>query len=302
MRNRLFALMMISTAWLQAADNKESAGTPSLGFAYNNASRELRAILGVPGAARWSDPLPLPEGFVSARVAPGHRWALVKLESGEVGILQLDTLAYSRLTDIAADAPSDPSGLQFSPSGTSMALRTGGDGGIVTVWTGIPSAPSKLEATQAISGRYAVSDSGSLAAVVDSKLVRDSVTVAECPDCVFAFFAGSNSLAVADSVSVREVVDATQSRLIAEGLEAYTRIFATAENVALSGENVLQVVNRRSGVIKREEMQVTANVLESMRSAEILLLTKEGEDGVSWMYSSEGIRFVPARNAAEVKE
>ena len=302
MRNRLFVLMMISTAWLFAADTKESAGTPSLGFAYNSTSRELRAILGVPGAARWSDPLPLPEGFVSVRVAPGHRWALVKLESGEAGILQLDTLSYTRLTEIAADAPSDPSALQFSPSGSAMALRTGGDGGLVTVWTGIPSALTKLEATPSISGRYAVSDTGSLAAVVDSKLYRDSAEVAECPDCVFAFFAGSNSLAVADSVRVLEVSDAGQSRIIAEGVEAYTRIFATGESIALAGENVLQVVNRRTGVVRREDTPVTANVLESMRSTETLLLTKEGEDGVSWMYSSDGVRFVPARNAGEVKE
>ena len=57
-----FTILPLTALALIAADTKERVDTPVLGYSFNG---ELRAMLGVPGAARWSEPLALPDGVTA---------------------------------------------------------------------------------------------------------------------------------------------------------------------------------------------------------------------------------------------
>ena len=73
----LFLLRVVCTVALlsipvSAADVKQQAAAlsnlvdlPSIGYVVRAEIPELRAMLGVPGAARFSEPIPLPDGTVS---------------------------------------------------------------------------------------------------------------------------------------------------------------------------------------------------------------------------------------------
>src|SRR5690349_2902867 len=47
---------------------------PVIGYAAQSSPPELRAIVGVPGAAVFSEPLPLPDNVTRIRLAPGQSY------------------------------------------------------------------------------------------------------------------------------------------------------------------------------------------------------------------------------------
>src|SRR5450432_1015168 len=68
-----------------AAPPTSSVDSPAMGYVVRGDTPELRAMLGIPGAARFSDPIALPDGTVAAEVAPGHRWVLAIRTNDAVG-------------------------------------------------------------------------------------------------------------------------------------------------------------------------------------------------------------------------
>ena len=300
MRNRLLPLIMISSALVIAADNgttrEGSAGVPVMGYAFGGQTRELRAILGVPGASRWSDPLALPDGVTALRVAPGHRWALVLRDGGEAGILTLDSLAYSPIADTLDNLDS----VRFSPSGTAMVLSSG------AIYRGLPEDAKRGGDAVVAADLMAVSDSGDVATLIDGRLMKGGEFLRECSaDCRFAFFPGADShLAVFDAGRLTEM-SGSESRILAENLDAAAFILATNKSVLLSGASALRVMDRVSGAMLRsEDLPAAATRLEAMRQGDTVLLSSGSEESdAAWMFSQEGVRFVPARPAAsEVKE
>lgn len=302
MRNRLLPLIMISSALVVAADNgttrEGSAGVPVMGYAFGAQTRELRAILGVPGASRWSDPLALPDGVTALRVAPGHRWALVLRESGEAGVLVLDSLTYAPI----ADALDNLDGVRFSPAGTAMVLSTG------AIYRGLPD-DVKRAGEAGIADLMAVSDSGEVAALRDGRLMKGSEFLRECSaECRFAFFPGTDSsLAVLDGGRLTEM-SGSDARILADEVDAAEMMLAANKTVLLSAGTTLRVIDRASGALVRsEDLPAVATRLEAMRHADAVLLSSGSEESdAAWMFSQEGVRFVPARAAApaasEVKE
>ena len=299
MRNRLLPLIMISSALAIAADNgttrEGSAGVPVMGYAFGGQTRELRAILGVPGASRWSDPLALPDGVTALRIAPGHRWALVLRDGGEAGLLTLDSLAYSPITDSLDTLD----GVRFSPSGTAMVLSSG------AIYRGLPDDAKRI-GDAALMDVMAVSDSGEVATLVDGRLMKGSEFLRECSaDCRFAFFPGGESqLAVFDGGRLTEM-SGSESRILAENLDGAELMLATNKTVLLSAASALRVIDRASGaVVRSEDLPSAATRLEAMRHGDAVLLSSGSEESdAAWMFSQEGVRFVPARPAvSEVKE
>src|SRR5690349_21098504 len=70
-----------------SSDNMVSA--PVLGYVYQSSSLELRAILGVPGSAVFSDRLPLPESVTHVHVAPSQTYMLVERRDDDTAVVRL---------------------------------------------------------------------------------------------------------------------------------------------------------------------------------------------------------------------
>jgi len=315
MRDLLLGFTMISTAIAFAADTakeqqaQQRAEAPVLGYAWANESRELRAILGVPGAARWSDPIPMAQGVTSLRLAPGHRWALATLEDGSVSTVELDSLIL-RTLDTGGAAFDN---VEFSPSASAMALRNSETGESV-IFTGGASGMTRT-ASHFARGTIALSDSGVLAYLAEDRLMTISGGSATdtarflmaCANCRFSFFPGNDSLAVLEpSGRLSEIASDGGSRLIAEGVEGASLLAASASSITLGEGSVLRIFDRQSGsLVAREDSGSQITRLDRMRHTDAWLLSGSGSE-VLWMHSREGIRFVPARTTqpvtAEVQE
>lgn len=304
MRNPVFGLILIFAAPIAGADRVStkdgpvSAGTPVLGYAFVESSLSLHAILGVPGASRWSDPLTavLPEGTVALRVAPGHRWALVLRDGGEAGVFHLGAMTYSPLPDVRLDGL-DP--VQFSPSATAVVLPSG------LIYTGLPGDPVRKGGTAA-SGDVAVSDSGEVAAIIEGSLVKDGVFLRECTaDCRFAYFPGADSrLAVLDQGRLLELAT-SEARVIAEGLDSADLLFALRQSIWLAAGTGLRNLDRTTGnLIREESLNQPVSRFEALRhdGAVLLFAPASDENQALWMISAEGVRFVPARVTAAKAE
>lgn len=279
-----------------AADTKEQqqrAGAPVLGYSFGAESRELRAILGVPGSSTWSQPLTLPEGVTNVRVANGHRWALTESE-GQTGILILDTLQNRKLDD-AGGAIDDA---VFSPGGSAAAVPRGS---VMAVYSGLPDAPVRTASIDAAAETIAVSDSGEAAAVIDGRIVKastgDFLTACAAAGCRIAFFPNSDSLAILDGGRLIEFRDG-DSRVIAEDIAAeFQNLAAGTSRLVLTGKEHLLVLDRTTGKIVAEEDIAGADRLESMLLPGTWLLSA-AEGSAAWLYGNDGMRFVPAARAA----
>src|SRR5262245_33744975 len=109
-------------AWLLpcAAVAATSMSGPVTGYVTRSSSTELRAILGVPGALRYSDPLSLPEGTTRVRVAPGREFAWLE-RSSDAGILFLSGGLVDRFTAVSG-AVAAADWVSFSPGAGSAVL------------------------------------------------------------------------------------------------------------------------------------------------------------------------------------
>ena len=97
------------------ASAAESISGPVAGYVVDSSPAQLRAILGVPGAFGFSDPLSLPAGITRVRLAPGQDFALVECGTGAPGILFLKDGAVDRLAPIDG-ALTSADWVAFSPS------------------------------------------------------------------------------------------------------------------------------------------------------------------------------------------
>ena len=108
-------------AGLLAADSS-SVDSPLIGYVVRVAGQssqtpDLRAMWGVPGAARFSDALPLPKGTHFAEAAPGLAWILCIRTSGpaayEPGSLTLTSLPVSGMPSSWAFSPGERGALHL---------------------------------------------------------------------------------------------------------------------------------------------------------------------------------------------
>ena len=288
----VFGVMTILLAQASAADTKEqSAGAPVLGYAFGEESRQLRAILGVPGASSWSDPLALPDGVTSVRIANGHRWALT-VSAAEMGVLLLDTLQYRKLEGFdgaAYDA------VTFSPGGSAVAIRKGDS---VTVFAGLPDAANKIGTFEA--AQLVVSDAGEVAMVKDGRILRASSGefLSACTDCRISYFPNSDALVILEAGRLSELRGG-ELRAIASGFSNdLQQVAAGLSRIVLAGKDQLLVLERKSGSITAEESLSGTDRIELMRLSGTWLLSA-AEGSAAWLYSNDGVRFVPATRSKE---
>ncbi len=158
---------------LRAAQSAGWLGGPVVGFLTGDAPVQLRAILGVPGAAVAGEPLALPEGVSRIRVAPGHRYAVLEFDGAALpAIVNLEE-AGQPLGIAGAITQADL--LEFSPLGRSLALYSATQQR-VQVLTGLPREPRMVrEFTLAAPARMAVSDDGEWLLVASSSGAVDFI-------------------------------------------------------------------------------------------------------------------------------
>src|SRR2546426_10421043 len=90
---------------------------PLLGFVYDEDAGEVRAILGIPGALVFSDPLALPAEVTNVHFAPGQKYAIVERTDGApIGLLTFPGVNPGPLIEILSGVV-EPDIVSFSPNG-----------------------------------------------------------------------------------------------------------------------------------------------------------------------------------------
>lgn len=133
------AVFWLICGTLFAAEPPVMLRGPRLGYGFQ-AGEGIRSILGLPGAARWSSPIPGTAGFTNVVFAAGRNFALaVHAQTREVMLLSglSDSLSVSAIEAI----PPGPDRLLLSPSGTAAALLYAPAGKLI-VLQGLPQSPS----------------------------------------------------------------------------------------------------------------------------------------------------------------
>ena len=281
-----------------AADVKQTAGpnqvdSPSFGYVVRtpaDGSLELRAILGIPGAARFSDPIALPDGTFSAEPAPGQGWVLAIRSNEAVAFLPTS----GATTSIARIGT--PSAWAFSPSGSRLALFYP-DRGNVLLMSGLPANP-KLESTVRVAqlDSFAISDNGILAYSADHKILNSGGGLIFNAAGPFTFEPGRDSLILFDGVNsnLLEVAAAgAATRVIAGGITAPDQILAGTDAIFLGNTSAgtVSLVAYSDGSISTRSVSVSRFLSTSIAGT---VLVSSDTDQPTWLVNAQGVSFVPA--------
>ncbi len=294
----------------------ELAG-PSVGFIASGAM-ELRAIVGVPGAAVLGEPIPLPEATARMFLAPGQQYALIE-RGGELAVWMLRD-AHS---GILPAAPGGADLVVFSPRGTSAALYYGGEERLL-IMTGLPSAP-RAEREVRIGGlrAAAVSDDGAeVLAASDTGVVFERGGAAPVPlldtagGGVALAFLPRRAGAVAYDSRTAEVwwIETGGSGSVrrlaaldpADG-PAFVRASAdgTEVLVAARGARQLWSIDVTTGAVRLHELPAAVLSLAALKLPDTFLLAAE-PGKPAWVFVRQGAEartvFVPAAETGAQEE
>jgi len=268
-----------------------TVGSPSMGYVVGPRALELRAILGVPGAARFSDPMPLPPATRSAEMAPGQAWALL--------IRASDAAAYLPASQVAQPLPGGvPTAWAFSPTGTRLALWNRALGQMTLV-SGLPGAP-RLESTLQIPqpDAFAIGDTGSLVYVTGGQIYTGSgqslyqslqlgPVAFEATRDAIVLFDGSNS-------SLLEIDLSNPSpRLIAAGFGTPDHLFAASDQIFAGSSSGASVwtIDYATGLIAARNVSVSRIVPCGIPGTMLVSYTSLGP---AWLVNAQGVSFVPS--------
>jgi hypothetical protein len=281
-----------------------------LGYVYNQESRELRALLGIPGAAHFSDPIPLPEHVSAAYVAPGHDWALLQIED-RLAVLRFAGSELTPLTEGVARY------VAFSPSGREVAFYLPAERRLV-VYTGLPATPT-LAGNFAIAGAWeddvrqlALADRAStIAYSVESGRVwrlrpgDETAVLVYHTDAIggLSFRPGHDQLFVSDAtrteVVVIEDIDSPSWRTLLDahrGLETPGSLLALGEWLHIAAGKTLWTVALSGNSVESREVPGTGSLQPLALEGAVLLDAPSGAP--AWILSGSNgnrlLNFVPA--------
>jgi hypothetical protein len=180
-----------------------------MGYVFYESSRELRAILGVPGAAVFSEPMAIPRDVTQVHLAPGQPFALVERRESELALVPF---AGTSLRDFVTvqGALRQPDLVEFSPTGVSLVLYSS-TANRLQVISGLPAQPSvtrdvDLSNLAQTIRAVGISDDGGTVLVTSDSAVYDLVSpgvpqqlLSTSAAAVLAFFPNSRRAAIADS-------------------------------------------------------------------------------------------------------
>jgi len=307
-------LMLVALGGLAYADGQ--LGGPVAGYTAGPSRLELRAILGVPGALHFSQPLTLPEGTTQLRMAPGQDFALVERKGTGPAVLVLSAGAVDHLTPLdgvlaAADW------VAFSTGGVSAVLFSSLANRLQVV-TGLPGSPcvaldldasSLPEAPQIAaagddaslvliaSGNsvYAVSPQGAAQLVLSGGQIQAVAVLRNGTDAVVAD-AAAGSISLVANASVAPV-----SRVLASGLEEIGPIYPSPDGVTLfvarPGAQAISSIDLSSGQVRDFQPAAAPATLTPLRNRDTFLIsTRPRQPG--WIFYRDGDEgrsvFIPA--------
>lgn len=223
---RFATLLFIATGVCLASD----AFTPPLiGYVAGNVS-EVRAIVGTPGAARVTRPLPLPEGVERIVLAPGKTFGIAFMADTESAVL-LHSLDTQPAASVIPGAMKSFDRAQFSGSGKAVALF-GRECECVQAITGMPDQPT-LARQLSVTGRdivaLAVSDDASVIAY------SSAGEVARYDGESFSTWNGTaRALTLSADASTLAVVDADRRTVATVRAGEWTTIADEADPIAIA--------------------------------------------------------------------
>jgi hypothetical protein len=330
---RTYYLPLILSLCFSAHGQNGVVGTPVIGFLAGSspcadrsqpcreqtrrrpapAALELRPILGIPGAARLGDPLPMPDGVRSLLLAPGQHYALAETSDGSaMAVLPLDGATPGPLASVpGALAQADL--VAFSPSGNSAALYSA-QAGKLQVLAGLPQAAVVVREIPLDTAPYALAvsdDAGALASAGAagnvSLLSQDSppqlLYSAAGPSSI-AFLPANRDLVVVDQtanqvVLVQNVTGAMSPRVLAtaaDGIDQPTSAVALSGSILVASANNSRIwsINTQSGIVSATDLAANPNILEQLRMDGMLLFS--APDGQpAWVFAGQTSKeyFIP---------
>lgn len=308
-RIRVVLLGFLATG---AAQSAEWLGGPVVGFLTGDAPIQIRAILGVPGAAVAGEPLPLPEGVSRIRVAPGQRYAI--LEFADSVLPAIVNLEEGGAPIGIAGAMTHPDLVEFSPLGRSAVLYSATEQRL-QVLTNLPREPRMVrDFALAEAARIAVSDDGEWLLVASTSGAVDFIA----PDGravpafqaeglpVIAFLPNRLEAAVCDGARgeihlLGGFDGAASTRLLASGLSEVSGIAGSPD-----GATIIAVaaepgrgwrIDVASGAARTFDLPVRPEFLEALRApGSFLISSRAGEP--AWLLIPGDVEtrayFVPA--------
>jgi hypothetical protein len=300
-----------------------AAGTisgPVAGYVTDSSRTQLQAIVGVPGALSYSQPLALPDGVTLVRLAPAQDFALVESAHSAPGVLFLKAGAVDHLAPVDGAMPS-ADWVAFSP-GAGSALLFSAAAGRLQVLNGLPGAPHVALDLDAATlpeqpAMGAVSDDGSLVLVAGAtSLYRVSgsgaVQVVLSAGGILSVTTLRNGVdaAVSDPTTgsvqlVQNVASNPAARVLASGLDGIGTIFPSADGkslfVARPGAAAVSSIDLASGAVESFASSVAPVALIPLRNRDTFLISSKAQQP-GWIFYSDGVAsrtvFIPADDSA----
>jgi hypothetical protein len=292
-------------------------GGPVAGYVAESPGPVLRAIFGVPGSFRFSDPLPLPDGVTRVHVAPGQDFALVELAGDGVAVLSLSGSAVERMT--AVEGAVTPSWVSFSPQAGSAILFSA-TGSRLQILSGLPDTPRiamDLDTTAlADPPRSAVvSDDGKTVLIASQRAVylaprsgSPQLLMTATEIVSLALFRNGTDAAVWDGITgsvylLRNVSTAPVVRVLASGSKDPGKLYPSWDGTTIfmvrPGAKAVSSIDLASGDIQSFDSAVPALTLDPLRNHDTFLISA-AHHGPGWIFCLDGstgrVVFVPAAN------
>jgi hypothetical protein len=280
---------------------------------------QVRAILGVPGAATLSSPVALPSGVVQAHFAPGETYALVERSRSTMAVLPFSGGQAGSLAPLPGSI-STPDIVTFSPNASAAAVFSAGQGHLLVI-TGLPGSPQLSRDIGAADlpanvQMLALADDGAtlLAGTSDGRVL--CLRTSGAPEVVYstsnlggvAFMPASTDALVFDgdgnkAVLIQNVAIAPATRLLTQGL---TGLSGAAILQVDSGVAIVGAINARElSRIDLQTLQVdqvalpaglTMLQLQPLRTTHRFLLSAETGQP-AWILDTSGavaaVYFIP---------
>jgi hypothetical protein len=288
MKTKLTTLLILIAASLSAADKPRLAKTQSLsvdapvsGYAAFGAS-EIRALIGLPGLLRWSEPLAIAGSYNKLAIAPGELYALGINSKRQAVVLRLNALDTAAIAQLDTDLESVDS-ILFSPLGSAAVLQS--STGRALVITGLPEAPAISRSFDSSGSVIALSDDAQLYVVRDasgngSLRDQDGGTAAQFAGLkAAAFFARSQRLlAVSGDGAVLSVEGGAVQGLLESAYLASARELMVGDSglsAHVATVERLWTVDIQSAALKAELVEPKSAVLHRTRVRGRLLLVDD---------------------------
>ncbi|HXP86070.1 MAG TPA: hypothetical protein VN841_15200 [Bryobacteraceae bacterium] len=285
-------------------------GRPLLGFVARSSPVELRAILGVPGAAVFSDALLTPSDATTVRIAPGRPYAgpyaWIERSGGAPSILALSGTRAGNASPLPGALPRADL-VAFSPLGNSVALFSAASHRLQVI-AGLPDAPKITQDLDAAllpgpPDSLAVSDDASAvllasgrAAYLLSPSGQTRLILNLSASAALAFFPNSAAAAIADRGAgsvylMHNSAGDISSGLLAAGLDGLQDIASTTDAASLvltnPSANRIWTVSAQTGEVRSFDSRISAAALSRIGDGDTFLIASEPGQP-AWIFVPEG--------------